>query len=141
MTTTKISEKAFKNQETGETVRYKRLTIAGEINNETQELDFKLTKSELMLAEILLDGRAVTGTGHNYELAECITIVGEIGNEIHTLEIPVEHSEFVIAKILLAQKTQDPIMKKQDADAGQEVASDLTDATDDTDLPDFLKDI
>lgn len=55
----KITPHTFLNDETGERVNYKRLSIIGVLNGETRTLQVRLSKTELMLAELLLES---TGT-------------------------------------------------------------------------------
>lgn len=58
-TIVKITPHTFINDETGERINYKRLSIIGVLNGETRTLQVKLSKTELMLAELLLES---TGT-------------------------------------------------------------------------------
>lgn len=57
MTNVKIITKEFIS-DTGEITPYRRLAIIGEIQGEPYTLELKLNKSELMLADVLLKGKA-----------------------------------------------------------------------------------
>lgn len=52
---TKIIKKTYTNPDTGEIVPYKRLAIVGVIDGETRTLEIKLERTELLLAEMLLN--------------------------------------------------------------------------------------
>lgn len=49
-----IAERIYNNPETGETVPYKRLVIAGKVGEEDYALELKLVRTELMAVKMIL---------------------------------------------------------------------------------------
>lgn len=50
-----IVQKSFTDDQTGEITPYKRLALSGSIGGEIMTLEIKLTKAELMLANIIMN--------------------------------------------------------------------------------------
>jgi len=106
MKTVRIAEKKFVNKETAEVVKYKRMLITGEINGEEQEIEIKLNKSQIMLAEILLQSEnARVFPRVDIDQNEVIAIAGLMDGVEYYLDIIVEPEEYTLAKILLKSNT------------------------------------
>lgn len=65
-----IATLQFNNNETGEIVPYKRLCITGSVNGDSHTLELKLSKEQLVLAEMLLTSKEEVSTSTRKASAE-----------------------------------------------------------------------